>query len=129
MVCIWYKGSYLSVVAGNVLLHSSEESAHGFQAKISDFGMARDIGTMTKLETRTYGTITHMAPEVLANDYISKVWRILSRLQCLIIWSYQLKCSSQSLHAQDSDTTLHCYARCFKHTQRCFSSPYVCAGL
>ncbi len=63
----------MGVIAGNVLLHSSEESVHGFRAKISDFGMARDIGTMTKLETSTYGTITHMAPEVLANDYISKV--------------------------------------------------------
>ena len=61
------------MVAGNVLLNSSCESNHGFQAKISDFGMARDLGTMTKLETTTYGTITHMAPEVLASDYISKV--------------------------------------------------------
>ncbi|CAL5218358.1 g20 [Coccomyxa viridis] len=66
------------LTGGNVLLHSSEESAHGFQAKISDFGMARDIGTMTKLETRTYGTITHMAPEVLANDYISKAADVYS---------------------------------------------------
>ena len=56
-----------------MLLHTSEESAHGFRAKISDFGMARNIGTVTKLETSTYGTITHMAPEVLAHDYISKV--------------------------------------------------------
>lgn len=59
--------------AGNVLLTSSNKSPHGFEAKISDFGLARDIGTATKLETRTYGTITHMAPEVLASDYISKV--------------------------------------------------------
>ena len=56
-----------------MLLTSSHKSPHGFEAKISDFGLARDIGTATKLETRTYGTITHMAPEVLASDYISKV--------------------------------------------------------
>ena len=56
-----------------MLLSSSGESPHGFRAKISDFGLARDIGTATKLETRTYGTITHMAPEVLTSDYISKV--------------------------------------------------------
>ena len=63
----------LGLHAGNVLLTSSHKSPHGFEAKISDFGLARDIGTATKLETRTYGTITHMAPEVLASDYISKV--------------------------------------------------------
>ena len=63
----------LGLHAGNVLLTSSNKSPHGFEAKISDFGLARDIGTATKLETRTYGTITHMAPEVLASDYISKV--------------------------------------------------------
>ena len=68
--------------AGNVLLTSSHKSPHGFEAKISDFGLARDIGTATKLETRTYGTITHMAPEVLASDYISKVSGIC---HCILI--------------------------------------------
>ncbi len=61
------------MLAGNVLLSSSSESPHGFRVKISDFGLARNIGTATKLETCAYGTITHMAPEVLTSDYISKV--------------------------------------------------------
>ena len=56
-----------------MLLDSSHRNGHGFEAKISDFGLARNIGMATKLETRTYGTITHMAPEVLACDYVSKV--------------------------------------------------------
>ena len=67
--CVWSVGLY----AGNVLLTSSNKSPHGFEAKISDFGLARDIGTSTKLETRPYGRITHITPEVLASDYISKV--------------------------------------------------------
>ena len=61
-------------VAGNVLLNSSADSAHGFEVKIADFGMARDLGAAAMLETRSYGTITHMAPEVLAEERVSRVW-------------------------------------------------------
>jgi len=60
-------------VAGNVLLNSSADSAHGLEAKIADFGMARDLGAAAMLETRSYGTITHMAPEVLAEERVSRV--------------------------------------------------------
>ena len=65
-----------------MLLNSTPAAPHGFEAKISDFGLARDIGTATKLETRTYGTITHMAPEMLASDYISKVTHCFLWLSC-----------------------------------------------
>lgn len=63
--------------AGNVLLNSSADSAHGFEAKIADFGMARDLGAAAMLKTCSYGTITHMAPEVLAEERVSRVCQIL----------------------------------------------------
>ena len=62
-----------SVCAGNVLLHSNTSVAHRFGAKVADFGLARDISVVSRLETRTYGTMTHMAPEVLSSDTLSKV--------------------------------------------------------
>ena len=88
-----------------MLLSSSGESPHGFRAKISDFGLARDIGTATKLETRTYGTITHMAPEVLTSDYISKVIPSQSTLPL-----GKHKPTLRALHRLLQSVTLHGYA-------------------
>jgi serine/threonine protein kinase len=59
--------------AGNVLLSSSTDNRHKFCAKVADFGLARDLGVVSRVETRTYGTLTHMAPEVLSADMVSKV--------------------------------------------------------
>ena len=59
--------------AGNVLLRSASGSAHGFAAKVADFGLARDFSIISRLETRTYGTMTHMAPEVLSDNTLSRV--------------------------------------------------------
>lgn len=59
--------------AGNVLLTSSEEQPHGFTAKVADFGLARNLAIQSKVETRTYGTITHMPRELLCSGVLSKV--------------------------------------------------------
>lgn len=56
-----------------MLLHSAPGAPHRFSAKVADFGLARDISVVSRLETRTYGTMTHMAPEVLSSDTLSKV--------------------------------------------------------
>ena len=50
---------------GNILLTSCTANPHGFSAKVSDFGLARDLDVLSKIETKTTGTVTHMAPEVL----------------------------------------------------------------
>lgn len=59
--------------AGNVLLCGVTDNRHKFCAKVADFGLARDLGVVSRVETRTYGTLTHMAPEVLSSDIVSKV--------------------------------------------------------
>ncbi len=61
--------------AGNVLLTSCDDVPHGFHAKISDFGLARTLNVQSKIETRTYGTITHMPLELLCDGIMSKVRR------------------------------------------------------
>jgi serine/threonine protein kinase len=59
--------------AGNVLLTSSDSHPHGFSAKVADFGLARNLDVTSKVETRTYGTITHMPLELLRDGIMSKV--------------------------------------------------------
>ena len=61
------------VCAGNVLLTSCDSTPHGFRAKVSDFGLARNLNIQSKIETRTYGTITHMPLELLCDGIMSKV--------------------------------------------------------
>lgn len=63
----------MALCTGNVLLSSSTDNRHKFCAKVADFGLARDLGVVSRVETRTYGTLTHMAPEVLSADMVSKV--------------------------------------------------------
>ena len=59
--------------AGNILLTSSPSNPHGFCAKISDFGLARNLDLVSRVETKTTGTVTHMPPEVLSDGIVSKV--------------------------------------------------------
>jgi serine/threonine protein kinase len=57
--------------AGNILLLTDEAQAHGFSAKISDFGMCR-IKDMDSVES-LQGTYSHMAPEVIESRAFSEV--------------------------------------------------------
>lgn len=61
------------LAAGNVLLAASESQPHGFSAKVADFGLARNLDICSKVETKTYGTITHMPLELLRDGIMSKV--------------------------------------------------------
>ena len=56
-----------------MLLTSCGSTPHGFRAKVSDFGLARNLNIQSKIETRTYGTITHMPLELLCDGIMSKV--------------------------------------------------------
>jgi hypothetical protein len=59
-----------------VLLASAmEEGPNALHAKVAEFGMAREMQMQSKHQTRTYGTITHMAPEVLVNNIVTKARR------------------------------------------------------
>ena len=55
-----------------MLLTSCSSNPHGFCAKISDFGLARNLDLVSRVETKTTGTVTHMPPEILSDGIISK---------------------------------------------------------
>ncbi len=50
-----------------------QASSLGVTAKVADFGLSRDMLCASKIETRTCGTITHMPPELISSDVMSKV--------------------------------------------------------
>lgn len=58
---------------GNVMLTSSPINPHGFQAKVGDFGLSREANASARLAGNVYGTITHMAPEVMLHAHIGPV--------------------------------------------------------
>ncbi|KAL3142482.1 hypothetical protein ABBQ38_002810 [Trebouxia sp. C0009 RCD-2024] len=55
----------------NVLLTSSDIDNRGFIAKVADFGLSR-VCDEAHVETKTYGTVTHMPPELLLEGKLSK---------------------------------------------------------
>eukprot|EP00210_Caulerpa_lentillifera_P000953 g923.t1 len=55
----------------NLLLQGSHTSSKGFVAKVADFGLSRKLGHVTHLSTRSFGTITHMPPELLLEGHLS----------------------------------------------------------
>lgn len=52
------------LTGGNILLASSDTDERGFSAKVADFGLSRTLGS-EPVDTGTYGTVTHMPPELL----------------------------------------------------------------
>lgn len=52
------------LTGGNILLASSDSDERGFCAKVADFGLSRTLGS-EPVDTGTYGTVTHMPPELL----------------------------------------------------------------
>lgn len=51
---------------GNVLLTSSAANPHGFTARVTDFGLARNLDVKARTAPGRYGTITHMVRACLA---------------------------------------------------------------
>lgn len=60
------------LTGGNILLASSGDAdERGFCAKVADFGLSRTLGS-EPVDTGTYGTVTHMPPELLTTGKLSK---------------------------------------------------------
>jgi serine/threonine protein kinase len=57
---------------GNVLLKSAQNS-RGFEAKVADFGLSRQLGIESRIQSNKYGTVTHCPPELLMDGTVSKV--------------------------------------------------------
>lgn len=64
--------------AWNIMLCTSGATAtvggRGFVAKIADFGLARHLDIRTKIETRTYGTVSTGAYGILACTLMHRVF-------------------------------------------------------
>ena len=95
------KAQHACCCAGNVLLQSAPGSAHGFAAKVADFGLVRDFSVVSRLQTRTYGTVTHMAPEVLSSDTLSRVRCALRTRACKCVRVPRKLSSVDCLQAAD----------------------------
>jgi hypothetical protein len=75
----------LSASGTNVLLDSWHNTARGFTALVSDFGMARLVGSSGTIVSEGggalgsgCGTLSHMAPEVLADGLLTKAADVFS---------------------------------------------------
>jgi serine/threonine protein kinase len=65
--------------AANVLITSDASEPHGCVARVADFGLSRALGMgLSHLSTRTYGTVTHMAPELLASGHMRQASDVYS---------------------------------------------------
>lgn len=51
---------------GNVMLTSCQVNPHHFSARVVDFGLARSSSPIERVTENMYGTVTHMAPEVMS---------------------------------------------------------------
>lgn len=62
--------------AFNVMLTSSGSEMgmgnRGFIAKVADFGMSRQIQITSRIKTQTYGTVTHMPPELVEGGELGR---------------------------------------------------------
>ncbi|KAK9915712.1 hypothetical protein WJX75_003037 [Coccomyxa subellipsoidea] len=56
---------------GNILLTSSSKDHRKFTCKVADFGLSRVL-SQEAISTGTFGTVTHMPPELLTTGRLSK---------------------------------------------------------
>ena len=68
------------LTGGNILLASSDADERGFTAKVADFGLSRTLGS-EPVDTGTYGTVTHMPPELLTTGQSASLPASLTRLR------------------------------------------------
>ena len=65
--------------ACNVLVTSDPADPFGCRAQVSDFGLSRALSQgASHLSTRTYGTVTHMAPELLSSGHLRQASDVYS---------------------------------------------------
>ncbi|MEW5298840.1 MAG: hypothetical protein WDW36_001918 [Sanguina aurantia] len=59
------------LTAHNVMLCSSEKDERKWTAKVADFGLSRVFDGVEKITTNSYGTVTHMPPELLLDGALT----------------------------------------------------------
>ncbi len=70
------------LTGGNILLASTDADERGFCAKVADFGLSRTLGS-EPVDTGTYGTVTHMPPELLTTGEMFSTSVFASLLSCI----------------------------------------------
>ena len=60
------------LTGGNILLSHSNVNERGFCAKVADFGLSRTVGN-EPVDVNTYGTVTHMPPELLTTGELTEL--------------------------------------------------------
>lgn len=61
------------LTSNNILLANSDRDRRGFTAKVADFGLSRVLDLEAEhITTQTFGTVTHMPPELLMEGVMSK---------------------------------------------------------
>jgi serine/threonine protein kinase len=60
------------LTGNNILLSGSEKDGRGFTAKVADFGLSRVLDGREAIQTTSYGTVTHMPPELLLEGKMTK---------------------------------------------------------
>ena len=102
---------------------------HGFSAKVSDFGMAREMDIQSKIATATTGTVTYMPPETIADGMVSKVSACMA---CLAPHSSQGLCHTRmpycaALKELSFSWVLYppSHHSCSQSTHHCASSSHV----
>ena len=56
---------------GNVLLKGDNSDSRGFICKVGDFGLSRFLADESHIQTCTFGTVTHMPPELLKGGVLT----------------------------------------------------------
>ena len=59
------------LTGNNVLLTKSDKDKRGFVAIVCDFGLSR-VASEGSMNTKSFGSVTHMPPELLADGVLSK---------------------------------------------------------
>ncbi|KAK9816932.1 hypothetical protein WJX72_007171 [[Myrmecia] bisecta] len=61
------------LTASNILLNAAGSDPRGFTAKVADFGLSRvAVAQQSAMNTGTYGTVTHMPPELLMEGKLTQ---------------------------------------------------------
>eukprot|EP00891_Asterochloris_glomerata_P004428 jgi/Astpho2/4428/Aster-00044 len=83
------------MTGGNIMLQGCvpvAPSTRNFVAKVSDFGLAREMELVNRIETATYGTVTHMPPELLVEGLLTKAADVFAL--GILIW--EMFCGQRS---------------------------------
>ena len=81
------------------MLTSCSINPHGFQAKVGDFGLSREADAPARVAGNLYGTVTHMAPEVMLEAQMGPVsFRSQKMCMCRLLMCTYLTFLAQQMH-------------------------------